>query len=206
MHLILIIVAVVAAYVIGSLSGSLLLGPLFDQGDLRSSGSGNAGATNALRAGGRAYGLAVLVFDMVKGAVAAGFVPILLHTLGPWPFVCGIMAILGHIYPVFYEFRGGKGAATCIGVLAVLLPGSLVFGAAVWVAVLVASGFVGLATILGMLGVALASFFVPSVPLAGHVFVIVASLLIIYTHRSNIARMRAGNENRFERARIWRRR
>ncbi|HET7313711.1 glycerol-3-phosphate 1-O-acyltransferase PlsY [Salinisphaera sp.] len=206
MPVIAIIAAVIAAYVIGSLSGSLLLGPLFNQADLRTGGSGNAGATNALRAGGRGYGLAVLIFDMVKGAVAAGLVPILLHTYGPWPFVCGIVAILGHVYPVFYGFRGGKGAATCIGVLAVLLPGSLAFGAAVWVAVLVASGFVGLATILGMIGVAIASFFVPGVPSAGHVFVVAASLIIIYTHRGNIARMRAGNENRFERARIWRRR
>lgn len=200
------VVAVVAAYLIGSVSGSLLLAPMFGQEDVRASGSGNAGATNALRAGGRGYGLAVLVFDIVKGAFAAGFVPILLHTYGPWPFVCGIAAILGHIYPVFYSFRGGKGAATCIGVLAVLLPGSLLFGAAVWIAVLVASGYVGLATILGMIGVAIASFFVPSVPAAGHLFVVVASVLIVYTHRGNITRMRAGEENRFERARLWRRR
>ncbi len=132
--------------------------------------------------------------------------PILLHTLGPWPFVCGIMVILGHVYPVFYGFRGGKGAATCIGVLAVLLPGSLVLGAAVWVAVLVASGFVGLATILGMLGVALASFFVPACA-AGRACVRDRGQPDhLYTHRSNIERMRAGNENRFERARIWRRR
>ncbi|WP_423821662.1 glycerol-3-phosphate 1-O-acyltransferase PlsY [Salinisphaera sp. SPP-AMP-43] len=200
------IVAVVAAYLIGSVSGSLLLAPMFGQEDVRASGSGNAGATNALRAGGRGYGLAVLVFDIVKGAFAAGFVPILLHAYGPWPFVCGIAAILGHIYPVFYSFRGGKGAATCIGVLAVLLPGSLLFGAAVWIAVLVASGYVGLATMLGMVGVAIASFFVPGVPTAGHLFVVVASVLIVYTHRGNITRMRAGEENRFERARLWRRR
>lgn len=206
MPVIAIIAAVIAAYVIGSLSGSLLLGPLFGQGDVRSGGSGNAGATNALRAGGRGYGLAVLVFDLVKGALAAGGVPMLLQTAGPWPYVCGLTVILGHVYPVFYGFRGGKGAATCIGVLAVLLPGSLAFGAAVWVAVLVASGYVGLATMLGMIGVAIASFFVPSVPIAGHLFVIVASLIIIYTHRGNIARMRAGNENRFDRVRIRRRR
>lgn len=200
------IAAVVAAYIIGSLPGSLLLGALFDQGDVRSAGSGNAGATNALRAGGWGYALAVLVFDLVKGAVAAGLVPVLLHTAGPWPYICGLLGILGHIYPVFYGFRGGKGAATCIGVLAVLLPGSLAFGAAVWVAVLVASGFVGLATILGMIGVAIASFFVPGVSAAAHLFVVVASLIIIYTHRGNIARMRAGTENRFDGARFWRRR
>lgn len=206
MPLIAIVVAVVAAYLIGSVSGSLLLAPLFGQGDVRASGSGNAGATNALRAGGRGYGLAVLIFDMVKGAVAARFVAMLLAVGGPWPFVCGVMAMLGHVYPVFYGFRGGKGAATGIGVLAMLLPGSLLFGAAIWVAVLVASGYVGLATMLGMIGVAVASFFVPSVPTAGHVFVVVTSALIVYTHRGNIARMRAGTEHRFERARLWRRR
>lgn len=206
MPVISIVAVVIVAYLIGSLSGGLLLAPLFGQDDLRTSGSGNIGATNALRTGSRGYALMVLIVDIVKGMVAAGLVPWLMSVDGPWPFVAGVFAILGHVYPIYYGFRGGKGAATCIGVLAVLLPGSLAFGAAVWVAVLVASGYVGLATILGMLAVAAASFFVASVSDAGHMFVIVASLIIIYTHRGNIARMRAGNENRFEGARFWRRR
>ena len=205
MPLILVIIVVTIAYLIGSASGGLLLAPLFGQGDPRRGGSGNIGATNALRTGGRAYGLAVLLFDMIKGVVAAGLVPWLFAVDGPWPFVAGVFAILGHVFPVYYGFRGGKGAATCIGVLLVLMPGSLVFGAAVWVAVLVASGYVGLSTILGMLAVAVASFFVPGLASAAHVFVIVASIIIIYTHRSNISRMLAGNENRFESARFWRR-
>lgn len=203
---ILICAAVILAYLIGSLSGGLLLAPLFKQADLRSIGSGNIGATNALRTGSRGYALAVLIVDIIKGMVAAGLVPSLLGVTGPWPYVAGVFAILGHVYPIYYRFRGGKGAATCIGVLAVLLPGSLLFGAAVWIAVLVASGYVGLSTIVGMLAVALASFFVSGVSAPGHMFVIAASLIIIYTHRGNIARMRAGTENRFEAARFWRRR
>src|SRR5699024_3330217 len=205
MPLILVIIVVTIAYLIGSASGGLLLASLFGQGDPRHGGSGNIGATNALRTGGRAYGLTALLFDMIKGVVAAGLVPWLFAVDGPWPFVAGVFAILGHVFPVYYGFRGGKGAATCIGVLLVLMPGSLVFGAAVWVAVLVASGYVGLSTILGMLAVAIASFFVPGLSDAAHIFVIVASIIIIYTHRSNISRMLAGNENRFESARFWRR-
>lgn len=199
------IVAVLAAYLLGSLSGGLLLGRFFGQGDLRSSGSGNAGATNALRAGGRAYGLSVLLFDLVKGALAAGLVPWLAGAMAPLTFTCGAAAVIGHVWPVFFGFRGGKGAATCIGVLLVLLPGALIMGAAVWIATLVASGFVGLATMLGMLGVALACLFAPGATFAAKVFVVFMTALIVYTHRENIARMRAGNENRFARAMFWRR-
>lgn len=200
------IVAALAAYLMGSLSGGLLLGRFFGQGDLRSSGSGNAGATNALRAGGRTYGLAVLAFDLVKGALAAGLVPWLFGAGVPLAFVCGALAVVGHVWPVFFGFRGGKGAATCIGALLVLLPGALIMGAAVWVATLVASGFVGLATMLGMAGVALACLFAPAASVAAKVFVVCMTVLMVYTHRENIARMRAGNENRFAGAMFWRRR
>lgn len=206
MAIIAAIVAALVAYLVGSLSGGLLLGRFFGQDDLRSDGSGNAGATNALRAGGRAYGLTVLVFDLVKGAVAAGLVPWLLGAGTAATFVCGALGVAGHIWPVFFGFRGGKGAATGIGALLVLLPGALIMGAAVWVATLVASGFVGLATMLGMAGVALACLFAPGTSVAAKLFVVFMTGLIVYTHRDNIARMRAGNENRFPAAMFWRRR
>lgn len=197
--------ALLVAYLIGSLSGSLLLAPLFGGADVRSRGSGNAGATNALRTGGRTYGATVLVFDLVKGVIAALAVPFVLSLGATAGFVCGAAAVLGHVYPVFFGFRGGKGAATLIGVLLVVLPGALVVGFAVWIATLVASGYVSLATLLGMSGVLLATVFAPSATLAGQLFALAMTALIFYTHRKNIQRLREGREHRFERA-MWRRR
>ncbi|MES1928587.1 membrane protein [Salinisphaera dokdonensis CL-ES53] len=202
----LVALGLVAAYLMGSLSGSLLLARAFGRADPRSSGSGNAGATNALRTGGRGYGAAVLVFDLVKGVVAALLVPALLGLGFAAALACGAAAVIGHVYPVFFGFRGGKGAATLIGVLLALLPGALLLGLAVWIATLVASGYVGLATLLGMVGVSLATLFAPAAGLAAKVFVIVMTALIFYTHRENIQRLRAGTENRFERVMLRRRR
>jgi glycerol-3-phosphate acyltransferase PlsY len=199
------VVALGLAYLIGSLSGSLLLARVFGRADPRQSGSGNAGATNALRTGGRGYGAAVLVFDLLKGVIAALAVPAICGLGFGMALACGAAAVIGHVYPVFFGFRGGKGAATLIGVLLALLPGALLLGLAVWIATLVASGYVGLATLLGMVGVALATLFAPSAGVAAKVFVIVMTVLIFYTHRENIQRLRAGRENRFERV-MWRRR
>jgi len=200
-----ILLALISAYLIGSLSGSLLLGRLFGQGDLRGSGSGNAGATNALRTGGRGYGAAVLVFDLLKGIVAALLVPALFGLGAAAALACGAAVVIGHVWPVFFGFRGGKGAATLIGVLLVLLPGSLLVGLAVWIAALTATGFVGLATVLAMGGVALACLFAPGAGLAAKLFVLAMTVLVVYTHRGNIQRVRDGTENRFERV-MWRKR
>jgi len=205
MDTLLIVLAIVSAYLVGSLAGSLLLARVFGKVDPRTQGSGNAGATNALRTGGRGYGASVLAFDLLKGVIAAWLVPAI-FVVGPAAaFACGAAAVIGHVYPVFFGFRGGKGAATLIGVLLVLVPGALLLGVAVWIATLVASGFVGLATILGMVGVALACLFAPAATVAAKVFVVVMTLLIVYTHRDNIRRMRSGTENRFARVMLWRR-
>lgn len=199
-----VILVLAAAYLLGSLSGGLLLGRLFGQADLRASGSGNAGATNALRAGGRGFGAAVLGFDLLKGVIAAAVIPWLAFaTLDGWAFACGAAAVIGHVYPVYFGFRGGKGAATLIGVLLVLLPAALGIGLIVWVATLVATGFVGLATLLGMLAVAVWCLATHAATGAASLFVIAMTALIFYTHRANIMRMRAGNENQFTRA-MWR--
>lgn len=198
-----IALALFCAYLIGSLSGSLLLGRLFGQQDLRSSGSGNAGATNALRTGGRGYGAAVLLFDLLKGIVAAWLVPLAFALSDAAALACGAAVVIGHVWPVFFGFRGGKGAAPLIGILLVLLPGSLLVGVAVWVAVLTATGYVGLATIIAMGGVAVACLFAPGTGIPAMLFVLAMTALVVYTHRGNIQRLRNGTENRFERV-MWR--
>lgn len=200
-------VALTLAYLLGSLSGGLLIGRLLGREDLRRGGSGNAGATNALRTGGRGFGLSVLVFDLLKGVFAAAFIPLLAPA--PWlAYACGAAAVLGHIYPVFFGFSGGKGAATLIGVLLVLAPAALLPGLAVWLSCLVLTGYVGLSTVSGMFAVAVALLFrhgpwPMTVPV---VFGLGMLVLMLYTHRDNLRRTFAGNENRFERAMLLRRR
>lgn len=198
---------IILAYLIGALSGSLIIGRLLGQADVRGFGSGNAGATNALRAGGRSYGLTVLLFDLVKGVIAALLLPWLLSAPAWVGYACGAAAVIGHVYPVYFGFRGGKGAATLIGVLLVVAFWPLLVGLMVWGMVLVLTGFVGLATILGMMAVAaiLIATLWPALISAPVVFGIAMWLLIVFTHRDNIRRMADGTEHRFERAMLFRR-
>lgn len=195
------------AYLLGSLSGSLLLGRLRGV-DIRTQGSGNAGGTNALRTQGWRFALGVALIDIGKGALAAWL------GLAPWPaasalppqalaLACAFAAALGHIHPVFFGFRGGKGAATLIGGVAVLLPVALAPLLALWLLVLLSTGYVGLATVCAGLTLPLAALLAPP-PLrdAFALFGAAAALLLLWTHRGNLARLRAGTEHRFERARV----
>jgi len=198
------------AYLLGCLVGSLVIGAVRGV-DIRTLGSGNAGATNALRTQGKAVGLTVLVIDLVKGWLATAWLAHLtLPLIAPadaaleaWSVpVCALAVMLGHIYPACFGFRGGKGVATLVGVLLGISGRLLAVFLLTWLAVVVLTGYVGLASITGTLGVAIAvaaGHFAPRVPLLG--FAGVAALLIIYTHRGNIQRMRAGTESRARR--LW---
>lgn len=202
-----VLVALVLAYLMGSLSGGLLIGRMLGKEDLRQGGSGNIGATNALRTGGRGFGLAVLVFDLAKGVLAAAFLPLIFPL--PWlAYACGAAAVLGHVYPVFFGFSGGRGAATLIGVLLVVAPAALLPGLEVWLLCLGLTGYVGLSTVLGMVAVAATLAFRLGVwpPEPAILFGLAMLVLMLYTHRDNLRRTFAGNENRFERAMLLRRR
>lgn len=203
------LLVIVAAYLVGALSGGLLIGRLLGKADLRAAGSGNAGATNALRTGGRLYGVLVLLFDLAKGLVAAGLLPLLLASAPDWlAFACGAAAVVGHVYPVYFGFTGGKGAATLIGVLLVLAPGPLVPGVLTFIVVLVLSGMVSLSILLAMGAVLLAqiAWLWPAVGSPPVLFALVMWLLMLFTHRSNLCRLVAGEESRFERVMLLRRR
>ena len=197
------------AYLLGSLLGSLLLGRLRGV-DIREQGSGNAGSTNALRTQGRAFGAGVLAIDVGKAFLAVGWLPgAVLPGVGydaaldrGWLAVaCATAVIVGHVYPVFYEFRGGKGAATLLGAIACLAPVALVPVLGVWLACVVVTGYVGLGTMLGMAMLPAYAWYARpgDVPLL--VFGIAMALFVVYTHRENLRRMRAGNENRARR--LW---
>jgi glycerol-3-phosphate acyltransferase PlsY len=192
-----------AAYLLGSLSGSLLLGRLRGV-DIRTQGSGNAGGTNALRTQGWRFALGVVVIDVGKGALAAGLASRIAHLAPPWVFAAVGAAIAGHVWPLFHGFRGGKGAATLVGGLAVAWPLALVPVLATWLASLVVTGYVGLSTILAALVLAAYSA-LPPVDAARFAFGLVVAALIVYTHRENLRRLRAGTESRFERVRLFHR-
>lgn len=191
-----------AAYLLGSLSGSLLLGRLRGV-DIRTMGSGNAGGTNAFRTQGLAFALGVVVIDIGKGALAAWLglrfaSPASAAWLG---HACAFAAVAGHVWPVWHGFRGGKGAATAVGALVVLWPQSVPVMLAVWIVTLVLSGYVGLATVLAALSAAVLGMALRvSMPL--HLLTVAIALLLVYTHRANLARLRAGTESRFDKARL----
>jgi len=197
------------AYLLGSVIGSLLLGTLRGV-DIRTQGSGNAGGTNALRTQGWAFALGVVVVDVGKALLAVGWLPGLeLPGIGIDPGVdrewlavaCATAVVFGHVYPVWYEFRGGKGAATLLGAVAVLAPIALVPVLLVWLATVMLTGYVGLGTMLGTATLPLyfASVAPRSTPLM--VFGLVLAAFIVFTHRSNVQRMREGVENRARR--LW---
>lgn len=192
-----------AAYLIGSFSGSLLLGRLRGV-DIRTQGSGNAGGTNALRTQGWRFALGVVAIDVGKGALASALARASVHDAQAWVFAAVLAAMAGHVWPLFHGFRGGKGAATLVGGLAVAWPSALVPVLATWVASLVATGYVGLSTILAALALAVFCA-LPPVAAPRFAFGLVVAALIVYTHRDNLRRLRAGTESRFERARLFRR-
>jgi acyl phosphate:glycerol-3-phosphate acyltransferase len=205
-----LVVKALLAYLIGSLVGSLLIGRLRGV-DIRTMGSGNAGATNMLRTQGRIAALAVLLIDLGKGWVATGLLaPLALPGIPPAEpgsrallvAVCGLAVIVGHVYPLWYGFRGGKGVATFLGAVLGIDAGLALAMVLTWLAVVILSGFVGLASMAGAGAVAAAIAARNSsqrAPLL--VFGIVAALLILYTHRANVGRMLAGTESRARR--LW---
>lgn len=207
-------VKVLISYLLGALNGSLVIGK-FSGVDIRSEGSGNAGGTNALRTQGFWFAFFVMVIDIGKGWLSAAVLPGLeLPGMPPDPAVsrtwlmlaCGGAAVVGHCYPVWFGFAGGKGAATAIGVLIAVAPVLLLPAAIVFIAVLVLTGFVGLATMASMmsLSVCLAiTDFAARQPT--FLFLVLLALFIIFTHRSNIRRILDGNEHRVTKAMLFRR-
>jgi len=199
------------SYLLGSIVGSLLLGRLRGGVDIRALGSGNAGATNALRTQGKRIAFWVLVIDLAKGWIATRWIaPALLPGIAPaaaplhaWCVtVCGLAVILGHVYPLWYGFRGGKGVATLVGTVLGIHAWLLLPMVLIWFAAVVLFGYVGFASILAAIALAVAIAACKGLRQPALLtFGILAALTIVYTHRANIARMRAGTESRARR--LW---
>jgi glycerol-3-phosphate acyltransferase PlsY len=199
------------AYLLGSLIGSLLVGQLRGGVDIRKLGSGNAGGTNALRTQGWSFAVWVMLIDIGKGWLAAGLLaPMNLPGIGIDPQVgrdwlavaCATAVVLGHVYPVWYGFRGGKGAATLIGVLIGLEPAAILPVFAVWLLTVMLTGFVGLSTMLAVASFPIYLALTQAEPSTAMLtFGAFMTLFVCYTHRANIERMRSGTENRARR--LW---
>jgi glycerol-3-phosphate acyltransferase PlsY len=207
-------IKILLSYLIGSVLGSMVMGKLRGV-DIRSMGSGNAGGTNALRTQGLLFALGVVVIDIGKGALATAYIPGLAlpmipidPTLSPslLLYCCAGASVVGHVWPVWHHFKGGKGAATLMGTLLVAAPAIVFPLLLIWAWVLVVTGYVGLATILAGLAAPawVAMMMLPhDQPL--FYYCVVMSLLLIYTHRSNIRRMRNRSEPQNTRLMLFRR-
>tara|TARA_E500000331_G_C17261199_1_gene715352 strand:+ start:1978 stop:2586 length:609 start_codon:yes stop_codon:yes gene_type:complete len=190
-------------YLIGSINFGLILGSI--QGlDLRSQGSGNAGATNALRILGTRSGIFVFIGDALKGYLALYFCNLilfpqenLLFSSSDYLFLALILSLIGHCYPIWFNFRGGKGAATALGAFLFIDPYFTVFPIIGFLLIFLISRFVGLSTISAFFILFLQTFFIDhGIHHNFHAFSLVIFLFILYTHRSNIQSMFKGTEEK----------
>ena len=195
------------SYLFGSVSGSLLLGR-FKNIDIRKLGSGNAGGTNALRSVGPLFALGTILIDIFKG-----YLPIVLLSfyldesisLDLAQVTFGVAAVLGHVYPIFYNFKGGKGAGTLAGVVLAIFPLSIPIVILAWFLILILTGYVGLSTMCAGISLVLVTYFMYSntiFSIFGY-FTIGIAIFLIYTHRENIKRMYHGTENQFSKIMIF---
>jgi acyl phosphate:glycerol-3-phosphate acyltransferase len=179
-------------YGIGSIPFSFLVARLFGVADVRTVGSGNVGATNVMRSAGKGPGVLALVLDGLKGAVTV----LIARALTPSELeICaaGLFAVIGHLFPVWLAFRGGKGVATGAGLFIPLAPKALVAAVVVFVATLAAFRFVSLASILASLSLPLAVYLLGGTP-ATAVTALVAASMVVVKHHANISRLISGTE------------
>ncbi len=184
-------IALLFGYALGSIPFGLILTRAAGLGDVRSIGSGNIGATNVLRTGNKKLAAATLVLDMLKGTAAA----LLAGIYGPWfAMLAGFGAFIGHLYPVWLEFKGGKGVATYLGVLLGLAwQGALVF-VAVWLSIAFLFRYSSLAALMAAALVPGTLYWMGFGELAA--LFSVMSIIVIFKHRANITRLLAGTESK----------
>ena len=199
----LVFLTIIASYLLGSVPAGYLAGRMAKI-DIRQTGSGNIGATNVVRVLGKAYGYPVFAFDFLKGLVAVSMsiffsrtneFGISVESLG---IIGGVCAVIGHSYPVWLRFKGGKGVATSLGVIFGLAPIAAVIVVILWVCVFAITRYVSIASIAAAVALPAATFFL----LRSNVilyFTIALMLIVIWRHRSNISRLMKGAEPRFER-------
>ena len=184
----------IAAYLIGSIPTGLIFGKLIWKKDLRQYGSHNIGATNAWRILGRKAGLLIFILDFLKGQLGVLLGAYLLASPGAM-VVGGLFAVLGHMFPIFIGFKGGKGVATGLGVISALMPKVTLIVVVVWLVLTLITRYVSVASIVAaVLTPILAAAF--KEPIIYFLFALVIAVFIVFRHRENIQRLKAGHENK----------
>lgn len=190
-----------AAYLIGSIPTSFIIGKLFCDKDIRKFGSGNVGATNAFRVLGKKIGIITLIIDILKGFLAIQLARSLTESPANIFLIgCGSAAILGHIYTIFLKFKGGKGVATSAGVFIALIPLPVGIALLVFIITLIISKYVSLGSIFAAISLTVSELIINISTgfseLEMLFFTLIISVFIIIKHRSNIRRLLNGNENK----------
>ncbi len=213
------------SYLLGAIPSGLLVGKLFFGIDLRTVGSKNMGSTNAFRTLGWKAGVAVQVLDIAKGIAAVALARYVFTGNLPFPnmtpfedvtvvcVIAGVAAVIGHVWTVFARFKGGKGINTALGMLIAITPIEVAIAASIFLLVVLFSGYVSLGSMIGAVSLPTTMFVrheVLGVEIQGYhtliFFIVGLAVFLVYTHRKNIARLLRGNENRFNKLRIFSRR
>ena len=191
----------ISAYLLGSIPFGLLLGKLFGAADVRTEGSGNIGATNVARVAGPLAGILTLLLDAAKGALAVVLAARLSDQSSTWMMIAGLCALVGHCYPIWLGFHGGKGVATAAGVFLVLSPLAFLAAAILFFLVVLYWRFVSLGSISAAAAMPLLIYFFwaphHAPPYAVTFGSLAAALLIVYKHDANIQRLVQGDEPKF---------
>jgi glycerol-3-phosphate acyltransferase PlsY len=190
-----------AAYLLGSIPFGLVLGKLFGRADVRKAGSGNIGATNVTRVAGPLAGILTLLLDAAKGALAIVLAARLSDQSSTWMMIAGLCALVGHCFPIWLGFRGGKGVATAAGVFLVLCPPAFLGATILFLLVIAYWRFVSLGSIVAAAAMPLLIYFLwaphHAPPYAVTFGSLAAALLIVYKHDANIQRLVQGDEPKF---------
>ncbi|MDZ7625096.1 MAG: glycerol-3-phosphate 1-O-acyltransferase PlsY [Ignavibacteriaceae bacterium] len=213
--MLLLAIIVILSYLIGSIPNSIIISKAVSGIDIRKHGSGNAGGTNVMRVLGWKYGMVVIFLDALKGAIAVVIISRLFY--GPLPFenvspfddftlvqiIAGMSAVIGHIWTVFAEFKGGKGIATALGMLLTLITIDMLIAVGIFGLVVLISRYVSLGSIIAAISVPATLFIRENlfhVDIPGYStlfpFIIGVTALVIFTHRKNLVRLINGNENK----------
>jgi len=192
------LLALVLAYVLGSIPFGFLLVKWTTGGDVRAAGSGNIGATNVLRTTGRGAGIATLVLDIAKGYAAVALAGYLTGNSMLWTSAAALAVMGGHAYPVFLRFQGGKAVASFVGAFLALTPGALALTLVIFVGVTVWTRHVSMGSIVAAATFPLAVWILLQPPWPVWGAALAAAAFIVYRHRNNIERLRAGSEHVFQ--------
>ncbi len=191
------IIAVVAAYLLGAIPFGFLLVRLKSGKDVRKEGSGNIGATNVLRTTGRALGVLTLLLDIAKGYAAVWLAAWLTNDSAVWTSLAAVIVMMGHAYPIFLGYKGGKAVASCVGAFLYLTPLPMLAVALVFVVTVAVTKYISAGSILAAATFPFGVWLILHPPIPVFLASLIAGAFIVWRHSANIARIRAGNENVF---------